>query len=126
MSARTLLIVEDDPALREMLVTALGVDGYTVMEAKDGLQAIQALDAYRAAGVELDLILLDLMLPRFNGLDVLNHITAHVHPAAVVAVSASQWYLDAARAAGARVTLRKPFELNELRAVVERYCGKAD
>jgi two-component system response regulator HydG len=121
----TVLIVEDDPAFRELLVTALNTDACSILEAADGLQAIQLLDEQRVSGVELDLILLDLMLPHLDGLAVLNHVTAHCHSAAVVAISASQWYLQAAKASGAKVTMQKPFKLDELVGLVERYCAKA-
>jgi CheY-like chemotaxis protein len=125
MKLCTLLVVEDNLQFRKMLVTALDNDAYTVLEAADGLQAIQVLDERSAAGTEIDLILLDLMLPHLDGLAVLNHVTAHCHTAAVVAISASQWYLQAAKASGAKVTMRKPFKLDELVGLVERYCAKA-
>jgi DNA-binding response OmpR family regulator len=122
MNPWTLLVVEDDPAVRNILVTALDHDTFSVLEAGDGLQAIQLLDDRRVAGIELDLILLDLMLPRLDGLAVLNHVTAHNHTAPVIAISASQWYVQAAKAAGARAILRKPFDLNELLDLVEHHC----
>jgi CheY-like chemotaxis protein len=62
-----LLVVEDDPLVREVLDRALSAHGYRVMEAENGREALACL----AAGVRPSLILLDLFMPEMNGWDFL-------------------------------------------------------
>jgi CheY-like chemotaxis protein len=71
MRSRTVLVVEDEAPIREILTCALSDRGYEVQEARDGLQAIRALDEQHADGDRPCIVLLDMMLPRVNGLEVL-------------------------------------------------------
>lgn len=65
---QTVLVVDDEPMVREVLAQYLGHDGFAVVEAADGDEAVSSLDAEAP-----DLVLLDLMLPKRHGLDVLRH-----------------------------------------------------
>jgi CheY-like chemotaxis protein len=112
----TVLVVEDQPAIRKLVVEALGRAGYTVTEAKDGTEALQEL-AHRADA--LDLVLLDLSLPLVDGLEVLQQVRAQSPWLPVIAMSASREDLVDAKAAGARETLAKPFDISELLERVE-------
>jgi DNA-binding response OmpR family regulator len=87
----TVLIVEDDPALRRMYRTALGLAGFDVVEADDGLAALHFLD-HRTP----DLVVLDLMLPTMSGLIVQQEIAAHAHTRniPIVIVTGSDLSLD--------------------------------
>jgi len=67
--AKTILIVEDEIPLRMALKTKLASEGTTVLEAIDGVEALQIALANRP-----DLILLDIIMPRMNGIDVLKEI----------------------------------------------------
>jgi CheY-like chemotaxis protein len=71
---KTILIVEDDFDLRRMFRTALTFEGYVVIEASDGLDALRALD-----GHAIDLIVLDLVLPLVSGHVVLQEVAARAH-----------------------------------------------
>lgn len=62
------LVVDDEPMVREVLAQYLTHDGFAVVEAADGDEAVAALDADQP-----DLVLLDLMLPKRHGLEVLRH-----------------------------------------------------
>ena len=62
--ARTILVVEDEPTLRETLVDALEADGFRVVSAADGREALMTFRAERP-----DLVLLDLMLPELSGIE---------------------------------------------------------
>ena len=68
---QTVLVVDDEPMIREVLSQYLLRDGFEVREAADGDEAIEQL-----AEATPDLVLLDLMLPKRNGLDVLRHVRA--------------------------------------------------
>jgi two-component system, OmpR family, response regulator ResD len=67
--ARRILIVDDEPPVREVVGQYLQLEGYTVMQAADGLEALRLAEAYPP-----DLIILDLMLPGIDGLDVCRHL----------------------------------------------------
>ena len=62
----TILVVEDDPALRTFYRSALMIAGYTVVSAEDGIDALRRLDE----GLTPDLVVLDVALPRLSGRDV--------------------------------------------------------
>jgi len=65
------LVVDDEPMVREVLAQYLTHDGFVVVEAEDGEDAVAKIDEY-----EPDLVLLDLMLPKKHGLEVLRHARA--------------------------------------------------
>ena len=65
---QTVLVVDDEPMVREVLTQYLTYDGFLVVEAADGEEAVTKLDACAP-----DLVLLDLMLPKKAGLEVLRH-----------------------------------------------------
>ena len=69
--ARTILVVDDEPTLRETLVEALEADGFRVVAAADGREALVTFRAERP-----DLVLLDLMLPELSGIEVCRIIRA--------------------------------------------------
>ncbi len=66
-----ILIVDDEPHIRELLAFALGKAGYATVEAADGEAALEAIAAHRPA-----LVVLDINMPRLNGLDVCRRIRA--------------------------------------------------
>ena len=71
-SPATVLVVDDDAAIRELIVETLGDEGYTVLQAPDGARA---LDILRRSAEPL-VVLLDLMMPRMSGKDVLQAVAA--------------------------------------------------
>lgn len=118
------LVVEDEPPVRELVADLLRDEGYVVEEARDGAEAIQAIDAYAEASEQACLVLLDMMLPRVDGIGVLRHLADRHLPIPVVAMSASRGALAAAENAGARMTMPKPFDIDELLDVVARNCRR--
>jgi DNA-binding response OmpR family regulator len=114
-SAKTILICEDDQNLRQLVRAVLG-DGYRFLEAEDGDEAVTL-----ALQARPDLIILDLMLPGRNGLDVLNNLREELQGAKTRVIVMSAWgHADAAALnAGADRFLPKPFEADELAAIVE-------
>jgi CheY-like chemotaxis protein len=126
MSPLTVLVVEDDPWIRGLLDSILHDHGYAVVDAPDGRQAIQVLDEASSVRDAPDVVLLDMMLPHLDGLAVLHHMLDHGHSTPVIALSASDSYLHAAAASGARATIRKPFDVDDLVDEVDRCCKRAD
>jgi CheY-like chemotaxis protein len=120
------LIVEDDSDTREMLATWLATEGFHVVGAEDGLEALHLLRTVRHRAPDAPcLVLLDLKMPRFGGNEFRraqlgDPIVAAV-PVAVMsgAVDAEQ----RAQTLGAVATLTKPIDLDMLLDVVRRYCA---
>jgi DNA-binding response OmpR family regulator len=112
----TILLVEDDPTLRSTLAFNLSREGYRVHTADNGLTAVDLVDKH---GADLDLIILDVMLPEMSGLQVLRHVRQH-HDVAVLMLSArgeEQDKIDGLEL-GADDYVVKPFALRELLARV--------
>jgi two-component system response regulator MprA len=109
----TVLVVEDDAAVRESLVRALGQDGYAVETAADGHQALSSV-----AAREPDVVVLDVGLPRVDGLAVCRRYRADGRRTPVLMLTARDAISDrvAGLDAGADDYLVKPFALAELLA----------
>jgi DNA-binding response OmpR family regulator len=115
------LIVEDDPDVREMLATFLAIEGFHAIAAEDGLEALHLLRAVRHRAPDIPcLVLLDLKMPRLSGAQLGDPTVANV-PIAVMsgAVDLEQ----RAKALGAVATLAKPIDFDALMNVVRRYCA---
>lgn len=108
-----LLLVEDDEDLGEGIRVALKGDGYTVDWLKDGASAVHAL-----ASETFDVAILDLGLPKVDGLDVLRQLRAGANPMPVLVLTARDATSDriAGLDAGADDYLVKPFQVDELKA----------
>src|SRR5688500_8777407 len=100
----TILVVEDDPCVRELVATILSDEGYRVLEAQDGLDAIRIVDGDLRTSREPCIVLLDVRLPTVDGVGVLHHVAAHGDDIAVVAMSGSGEHLASALQAGASAT----------------------
>src|SRR3954469_17685170 len=115
MSARV-VVVEDEPAIRRGVADALRISGYQVIEAADGPEGL-------AAGTRgpADLVLLDLLLPRMDGLDVLKGIRTARPTLPVIILTARGGEDDRVRGLrlGADDYVVKPFSARELLARVE-------
>src|SRR5690348_2152790 len=103
----TILLVEDDQSIRDIVSDVLCDDGYHVITVEDGGAAIVALRGHRPPPAGLCLVLLDMMLPVADGLRVLQELALLGNYVPVVAMSADRDQLVRARAAGAQTTLPK-------------------
>ena len=116
-----LLLVEDEPALRAVLLESLRPGGYVVEVAANFAQAYEKIKLYR-----YDCVLLDLTLPDGNGLDLVRALKADNSPAGVLIFTARDTLEDriAGLDLGADDYLVKPFHLSELnarlRAIIRR------
>jgi CheY-like chemotaxis protein len=110
------LIVDDDPELRDVLSAMLVNAGHVVAQASDGPEALETL----ATG-EFDVVLLDVNLPSMNGLDVLAQIRGMLRPPLVVVMTGDDTpepLLEAVRLQAYRY-LRKPFPLRTIIEVID-------
>ncbi len=117
-----ILIVEDDPAIREGLELNLSLEGHHCETAADGEQAISALERHA-----VDLVLLDVMLPGRNGFEVLRIIRANRPELPVLLLTARAEEADKILGLelGADDYIVKPFGLGELRARIRAALRRA-
>jgi CheY-like chemotaxis protein len=120
------LIVEDDPDVRDMLAALLAMEGFHAVGAEDGLEALHLLRTVRHRAPQTPcLVLLDLKMPRLGGSEFrraqLGDPTVANVPVAVMsgAIDIEQ----RAQALGAVATLAKPIDVDLLLNVVKRYCA---
>ena len=120
-----ILVVEDDDAIRTLVAEVLEDDGYRVREATNGAEALERLREERP-----DLIVLDLMMPVMDGWTFVNECRRlrWCGEVPIVVTSASHDLPRTAeqlRSLGVRNCLAKPFELDGLLELVERYAPPA-
>lgn len=111
-----ILIVEDEQAIRESIQLFLTEEGYECNYAEDGKKAIA-----KACSEKYDLIILDLDLPHFNGLEVLKKVK-ECYPDTVVLIITAYYDIEQAAEAlllGASRMILKPIDFEELLAVIE-------
>jgi CheY-like chemotaxis protein len=126
LTGTRVLIVEDNEAIRQMWERVLGGEGWHVRSVADGLQALRSLEEQAP-----DLIVLDLMLPWVNGIEVLSTIRQDprfTKTPVVVTTGTATSAFDLRDLGPVRV-LRKPFSVNELISTVRRLLdpeGNAD
>lgn len=113
-----ILVVEDEELIREMLVLALEEEGYGVVTASDGRSAVEYLKSFEPSSGELpfDLVILDLMLPQINGLDICRLLRYQGNPVPIMMLSAKGSETDRVLGleVGADDYLTKPFSMREL------------
>lgn len=116
---KTILLVEDNEDLRELVSMALRTDGYSVYEAENGRDALQQLETM---GSRPCLLLLDLMMPVMTGAELLQVLSerGELDSLPVVVLSAGG---QPSQAAGAQKFIRKPADLRLVLSVVHELCG---
>ena len=113
----SILVVDDEDALRTVLSSELESEGYVVATAGDGDEAITVLQ-----GKSFDLVLLDIKMPRVDGFEVLRFIKEH-HPATKVIMLTGFADLKNAiesKKLGAEDFVSKPYDLVDLLTTIER------
>jgi two-component system response regulator (stage 0 sporulation protein F) len=119
---RTILLVDDDAGVREMVGRVLADEGYTVLLAASGPEAIQI-----AEHNHIDLVLLDLNMPLQDGWDAFEKLTAHDPMLAVNIITARPNQMFTALGAGARALLEKPLDFPKLlQSVAESLAEPAE
>lgn len=117
-----ILVVDDDQALRSLIQELLEDEAYEVDTATDGLDALEQLDHQWNA---YDVILLDLTMPRLNGLQFLQKVQAQGFPllSSIIALSGDEDALQQAACMGIGNVLEKPFDLEVLLALIVQAMG---
>lgn len=118
----TVLVVDDDAPIREMLALALELQGYRVIQVVDGLQALDAVKEHR-----VDLITLDIMMPGLDGWQVADRLradrsTTHIPRVMISGVPVDQ-LMRACASRQASAIVAKPFDLDHVLDLVEQLAG---
>jgi CheY-like chemotaxis protein len=115
-SRKTILICDDEPALRELIRASMD-EGYEFAEASDGIIAMEL-----AREVRPDVVILDLMLPRLSGLEVLARMNEddRLKDVPVLVITAWNETREDVLSAGADEFVAKPFDPEDLRSAVNR------
>src|SRR5438105_6396089 len=117
--SRVVLVVDDEASTRELVTTALKLEGYETMSAADGVMALEILSRCR-----FDAIVLDTVMPRVDGLTVLRTLRSDPEtadtPVLVLSGLTDIGHLERAVEAGASGYVTKPFELRALLEQIER------
>jgi two-component system, cell cycle response regulator DivK len=120
---KEILIVEDNLMNMELILDLLEFYGYGVTQAEDGIKALE-----RLAEKKFDLILLDMQLPKMDGLEVLeriknNPVTADIPVIAVTAHAmkgSEEYFIEM----GCVDYISKPIDIHRFRALIDKYLGE--
>ena len=118
LTGKTILVVDDDPCFRDLTVTILARAGCQVVEAADGIEAIQ-----RASGSQIDLVITDIVMPNREGIETIRYLSKALPNVPIVAISGNSSYLRPAKALGAAATLEKTAVAADLLGTVQRVIG---
>ena len=117
-----ILVVDDEPHIRRVLSPILESQGFDVITASDGLQGLEMMEAS-----DVDLVILDLMMPGANGLEILSKIRTTPGktetPVIILTAKGQDTDRDAALAGGANDFLTKPFSPKKLIARIHEILG---
>ena len=114
---KTVLVVEDDPGLREVIAEILLLDGYEVLTAGDGLEAIEVLRERQPS-----VILLDMMMPRMDGFAFAAEAQRLGIQIPTIVLTADNRARQKAEQVGAVSYLEKPFAIPSLLEAVGRFA----
>jgi CheY-like chemotaxis protein len=117
-SRETILLVEDEPAVRQLFLTALTRAGYRVYEARNGQEALKMFDQY---GDSIDLLLTDLRMPYMGGVELAQHLRARRKSLKLIAISG---YAGNTEDELTSDFLAKPFSRDDLLAKVREVLDR--
>jgi CheY-like chemotaxis protein len=115
MDDATILVVDDDPSIREVVASLLEMEGYAVLTASNGLEALRVLERQMP-----NLVLLDMRMPVMDGWTFARELHRRGLDLPLLVLTASQDAHHWAEQVGAEDFLEKPFEITSLLASVKR------
>jgi DNA-binding response OmpR family regulator len=117
----TILVVDDDEAINTLLKEVLQFQGYTVVSASDGQQALELFNSTLP-----DLVITDIIMPKADGVELVMNIRNHQQHSQckIIAISGggrldAGGYLDSVQILGADLVMEKPFDIAELEKNME-------
>ncbi len=122
MAGKRILICDDDPVILRLLQVNLELEGYEVLQAHHGEEALEIAGAEHP-----DLVILDIMMPRLDGYQTCEKLKATPEtkdiPVVFLSAKAQQSDIDRGKSFGVADYLTKPFDPTDLLDVVERLVG---
>jgi CheY-like chemotaxis protein len=108
------LVIDDDAAMRRLVVRALSAKGHEVAEAENGLDGLEAMERGKPA-----VMITDILMPKTEGIETISKAKERFPETKIIAISGggmsrNLMFLDVARALGVDATLAKPFRPGEL------------
>ena len=127
---KSVLVVDDDPDIRELITWKLGQAGYATLVAGDGEAALAAVTSGDTEGRAPDLILVDWMMPKMSGIDVCralrqNPVTARI-PVILLTANAQEADVELGFAAGVDDYIAKPFSPREMLSRIEAVLARSE
>ena len=127
---KTVLVVDDDPDIRELITWKLTQAGYSTVAVGDGEAAVLAATSGDATGRAPDLILVDWMMPKMTGIEVCqalrdNPVTARI-PIILLTAKAQEVEVERGFAAGVDDYIVKPFSLREMLGRVQAVLARSE
>ena len=127
---KTVLVVDDDPDIRELITWKLSQAGYTTLAASDGEAGLNAAVAGDAEGRVPDLILVDWMMPKMTGIEVCralrdNPVTARI-PIVLLTAKAQEAEVERGFAAGVDDYIVKPFSPREMLGRIQAVLARSE
>ena len=127
---KSVLVVDDDPDIRELITWKLGQAGYATMVAGDGEAGLAAVTTGDSEGRAPDLILVDWMMPKMSGIDVCralrqNPVTARI-PVILLTANAQEADVELGFAAGVDDYIAKPFSPREMLSRIEAVLTRSE
>ncbi len=118
---KTILVVDDSSTMRGATSRVLKDAGYTVLEAKDGIEALQVSERHKQ---EIKLVISDINMPNMDGLEFLTALKATPHgkfwPVIMLTTESQKEKVEKAKHAGAKAFMVKPFSETQLTDAVKR------
>jgi two-component system cell cycle response regulator DivK len=120
---KEILIVEDNPMNMELILDLLEFYGYNVTEAEDGIKALERLSEKK-----FDIILLDMQLPKMDGLEVLEKIKNNPATAGIPVIAVTAHAMKGSEEhfieMGCVDYISKPIDIHKFRALIDKYLGE--
>jgi two-component system chemotaxis response regulator CheY len=120
---KKVLIVDDSEIIRQQLRRALTEAGLAVVEASDGVDGLERM----AEHSDISLLVLDINMPRMNGLDMLDALKKDAKlsnlPVLILTTEAQQSMVARAKQAGAKAWLIKPVKMDQFVGIVQRFAA---
>jgi two-component system cell cycle sensor histidine kinase/response regulator CckA len=110
--AVTVLVVDDDDGVRHVMAQDLEQAGYRVLTAADGEEALTVIER---SGIQVNLVICDLLMPGLNGYELAAHLAARTNPPEIILTSGYRVDLELDRA-----IITKPFRAADVTAAVQR------
>ena len=117
--SKSILLVDDDPAIRKILSQSFEMEGFVIYQASDGEEALEVIDSSLP-----DLVILDVMMPKMNGFEVLKSVRGSPKtedlPVVMLTARSSQEDVWEGWREGVDYYMTKPFDIEELLRFVDR------